>query len=135
MAREASHVLRKEFLNSNVKLFTNKKQGLKPQLGDLVLILKEEPRLGLIVKISSPHRVVVKHRHHGTNKEIEYHSRILSLNYRPLVPSFFLSLANSTSMPSKHLSPQFWKKFKLQIFPSLMEDNQEKPNDENPSSM
>ena len=45
MAKEASHVLRKEFLNSNVKLFTNKEQGLKPQLGDLVLILKDEPRL------------------------------------------------------------------------------------------
>ena len=107
MAKEASHVLRKEFLNSNVKLFTNKEQGLKPQLGDLVLVLKDEPCLGLIVKISSPHRVVVKHKHRGTNQEIEYHSRILSLIYRPLVPSFFLSLANSTSMPSKHLSLQF----------------------------
>ena len=81
MAKEASHLLRKEFLNSNAKLFPNKEPGLKLQLGDLMLVLKEEPHLGLIVKISSPHRVVVRHKHRGSNHEVEYQCRILSLIY------------------------------------------------------
>ena len=62
MAATASQVLKREFL-SNSKLFTNKAAGLKPIAGDVVAVLKEEPRLGLIVEVVIDHRVVVRHKH------------------------------------------------------------------------
>ena len=55
-----------------------------PQVGDVVLVLKEEPRLGIIAEVLSSHRVTVRHKHRGTNQEIGYHSLILSLIYRPI---------------------------------------------------
>ena len=119
MAKEASPILRQEFINSNAKLFTNKEEGLKPQVGDLVLVLKEEPRLGLITKISSPHRVVVRHKHGGSNNEVEYHSRILSLIYRPVSSSFFIDLVETSTFSSNHLLSKFWKQLKLQMSPEL----------------
>ena len=60
MAKEACHLLKQEFLNCNSKLFTNKSEGLRPQVGDVVLVLKEEPRLGIIIEVLSPHRVTVR---------------------------------------------------------------------------
>ena len=59
MAVTASQVLKREFLN-NAKLLSNKPVGLKPQIGDIIAVLKAEPRLGLIVEILSTHRVVVR---------------------------------------------------------------------------
>ena len=78
MAATANQVLKREFL-SNSKLFSNKAAGLKPIAGDIVAVLKEEPRLGLIVEVISPHRVTVCHRHRGSNIELTYHPKILDL--------------------------------------------------------
>ena len=110
MAKEVCHLLKQEFLNCNAKLFTNKSEGLRPQVGDVVLVLKEEPRLGIITEVLSPHRVTVRHKHRGTNHEVGYHSRILSLLYRPISSTFFVELVEHSS--SGHLLPDFWHRLK-----------------------
>ena len=64
MAATASQVLKREFF-SNSKLFTIKPAGLKTVVGNVVAILKEDPRLGLIVDVLSDHRAIVRHKHRG----------------------------------------------------------------------
>ena len=61
MARTASQVLKREFLE-NAKLFSDKPDGIKPLVGDVVLVCKEQPSLGLVTEILSPRRVVVRHK-------------------------------------------------------------------------
>ena len=55
MARTASQVLKREFLE-NAKLFSDKPGGLSPLVGDVVLVLKDQPNLGLAVQVLSPRR-------------------------------------------------------------------------------
>ena len=111
MARTATEILKREFLE-NAKLFTDKKDSLKPLVGDLVLICKETPGLGLITKILSPRRVMVRHKHRGSNIEDEYHSKILALIFRPQTPIHFLQISNE-EMP--HMLQNFWEKLKEQL--------------------
>ena len=85
----ATEILKMEFLE-NAKLFTDKKDSLKPSVGDLVLICKETPGLGLITQILSPRRVMVRHKHRGSNVEDEYHAKVLALIFRPQTPTYFL---------------------------------------------
>ena len=95
MAATASYILKEDFLNSNQKLFSNKPNGLQPLAGDIVAVCKDEPRLGLITAVTSPHRVVVRHRHRGTNTEVTYHPKILSPLYRPSSSTFFVQLVEN----------------------------------------
>ena len=114
MAATASQVLKREFL-SNSKLFTNKYAGLKPVVGDVVAILKEDPRLGLIVDVLSEHRVIVRHKHRGSNVELTYHSKILALVFRPVSAAFFVSILEQPSLVMNHLLERFWTKLKNQM--------------------
>ena len=114
MAATASQVLKREFL-SNSKLFSNKPAGLKPVVGDVVAVLKEEPRLGLIVEVVSAHRVVVRHKHRGSNVEQTYHSKILALVFRPVSAAFFVSIFKQPSLVMNHLLERFWTKLKAKI--------------------
>ena len=103
MARTATEILKREFLE-NAKLFTDKKDSLKPSVGDLVLICKETPGLGLVTQILSPRRVMVRHKHRGSNVEDEYHAKVLALIFRPQTPTYFLSISNK---PMPHLLETF----------------------------
>ena len=111
MARTATEILKREFLQ-NAKLFTDKKDSLKPAVGDLVLICKEAPVLGLITQILSPRRVMVRHKHRGTNVEDEYHAKVLALVFRPQTPTHFIS---TSSQPMPHLLQNFWAKLKKKL--------------------
>ena len=115
MAKEACHILKQEFLYCNAKLFTNKFEGLMPQVGDVVMVLKEEPRLGLIVEILSAHRVIVRHKHRGANVEQTYHSKILALVFRPASAALFVSTFQQPSLVRNHLLQRFWNKLKDKI--------------------
>ena len=70
-ARTASEVLKREFVE-NAKLFSDKPGSIKPLVGDVVLVCKETPSLGLVTEILSPRRVVVRHKHCGSNADHEY---------------------------------------------------------------
>ena len=111
MAVTASQVLKREFL-SNSKLFSNKPAGLKPVVADVVAVLKEEPRLGLIVQILSAHRVIVRHKHRGANVEQTYHSKILALVFRPTSAAFFVSTFQQSNLGMNHLLQRFWNKLR-----------------------
>ena len=91
MARTASEVLKREFVE-NAKLFSDKPGAIKPLVGDVVLVCKETPSLGLVTEILSPRRVVVRHKHRGSNADHEYHSKILALIFRPETPVYFMSI-------------------------------------------
>ena len=110
MAATASQVLKREFL-SNSKLFTNKPEGLKPMEGDVVAILKEEPRLGLIVDVLSNHRVTVRHKHRGSNVL----SKKMALVFRPISAAFFVSICEQPSLVMNHLLERFWAMLKDQM--------------------
>ena len=114
MAVTASQVLKREFLN-NAKLFSNKPVGLKPQIGDIIAVLKAEPRLGLIVEILSTHRVVVRHKHRGANVDQTYHCKILALLFRPSNAAHFISTFEQPNQGMNHLLLSFWNKLKDQV--------------------
>ena len=114
MAATASQVLKREFL-SNSKLFTNKAAGLKPIVGEVVAVLKEEPRLGLIVEVVSDHRVIVRYKQRGSNIELTYHPKILALVFRPVSSSFFVSILDDPNLVMNHLLERFWTKLKNQM--------------------
>ena len=78
-------------------------------------ILKEEPRLGLIVDVLSDHRVTVRHKHRGSNVELIYHSQILTLVFRPVSAAFFVSVYEQPSLVMNHLLEEFWEKLKDQM--------------------
>ena len=104
MALSASQILKREFI-SNSKLFSNKAQGLKPQVGDVVAILKSEPRVGLILEVLSQHRVVIRLRSRGANVEETYHIKILGLIFRPATPvHFFATLDQNETLNHLHSS-------------------------------
>ena len=111
MARTATEILKREFLE-NAKLFSDKKDSIKPSVGDVVLICKETPSLGLVTEILSPRRVIVRHKHRGSNADQEYHSKVLALIFRPQTPTYFLSISNK---PMPHLLETFWTKLKQKL--------------------
>ena len=105
MARTASEVLKREFVE-NAKLFSDKPGAIKPLVGDVVLVCKETPSLGLVTEILSPRRVVVRHKHRGSNADHQYHCKILALIFRPESPVYFISIFDKPQMP--HLLEDFW---------------------------
>ena len=112
MARTASQVLKREFLE-NAKLFSDKPDGIKPLVGDVVLVCKDQPSLGLVMEILSPRRVVVRHKNRGANTDHEYHCKILALIFRPESSVFFISTFDKPEMP--HLLEAFWSRLKQKI--------------------
>ena len=121
MAVTASQILKREFLN-NAKLFSNKPVGLKPQVGDIIAVLKTEPRLGLILQVLSTHRVVVRHKHRGANVDQTYHIKILALIFRPVNAAHFISTLDQPNEGLNHLLLSFWTKLKDQVSYDSSED-------------
>ena len=114
MAVTASQVLKREFL-ANAKLFTNKPIGLRPLVGDVIVVLKDQPKLGLIVEVLSTHRVVVRHKHRGANIDHTYHCKILALLFRPTSAAHFISTFEQSNLGMNHLLQSFWSKLKEQL--------------------
>ena len=114
MALTASQVLKREFLE-NAKLFSDKPGGLSPLVGDVVLVLKDQPNLGLIREVLSPRRVVVRHKNRGANTDHQYHCKILALLFRPTSSVFFISTFEQNKPEMGHLLEAFWSRLKQQI--------------------
>merc|ERR1712215_409248 len=114
MAVSASQILKREFI-SNSKLFSNKAQGLRPQVGDIVAILKSEPRVGLILEVLSEHRVVIRLKQRGTNVEETYHVKVLAIIFRPATPVHFISTLDQPNEGLNHLLSSFWTKLRQQL--------------------
>ena len=114
MARTASQVLKREFLE-NAKLFSDKPDGLRPLVGDVVRVLKDQPNLGLIREVLSPRRVVVRHKNRGANTDHQYHCKILALLFRPTSSVFFISTFEQNKPEMDHLLETFWSRLKQQI--------------------
>ena len=112
MARTASEVLKREFVE-NAKLFSDKPGAIKPLVGDVVLVCKETPSLGLVTEILSPRRVVVRHKNRGSNTDHQYHCKILALLFRPASSVFFISTFDKPEMP--HLLEAFWSRLKQKL--------------------
>ena len=109
IAQSAHILLKREFLN-NRKMFMDKKTGLEPLKGDIVIIAKEDPRLGLIIDVISKHRVMVRFKNRGTNKEDVYHPKTLGLIFRPATPSHFLAITSQGHAELNPLLSHFWEK-------------------------
>ena len=114
IAQSALILLKREFLN-NKKMFMDKKSGLEPLKGDIVIIAKENPRLGLIIDVISKHRVMVRFKNRGINKEDVYHPKILGLIFRPVTPSHFLAISSQGPAKLNPLLSQFWDKLSRAI--------------------
>ena len=114
IAQSAHILLKNEFLN-NRKMFMDKKSGLEPLKGDIVIIAKENPRLGLIIDVISKHRVMVRFKNRGINKEDVYHPKILGLIFRPVTPSHFLAVTSQGPAKLNPLLSQFWDKLASSI--------------------
>ena len=107
MAQEALLMLKREFLNTK-RMFSDKTQGIKPLKGDLVVILKEDPRLALITDVISDHRVKLKYKNRGQFIEGIFHLKCLGLIYRPATPIHFLATVNSAT-PLDPLLSSLWQ--------------------------
>ena len=109
MAQSAHIMLKREFLNTR-KMFTDKKNGLEPLKGDVVIICKDEPRLGLITEVISQHRVKVKFKNRGKNKEDIYHPKTLGLIFRPATSTHFLAITSQDQNQLNPLLSSLWDK-------------------------
>ena len=95
--------------------FENKPIGLRPLVGDVIAVLKDQPKLGLIVEVLSTHRVVVRHKHRGANVDQTYHCKILALLFRPSSAAHFISTFEQPNLGMNHLLQSFWNKLKEQL--------------------
>ena len=109
MAQSAHILLKREFLNTR-KMFTDKKNGLEPLKGDIVIICKDDPRLGLITEVISQHRVKVKFKNRGKNKEAIYHLKTLGLIFRPATSTHFMAIINKDHNQLNPLLSSLWDK-------------------------
>ena len=87
-AMAVSQALKTNFLK-NEKFITDKPDGIKPLVNDVVLVCKEQPSMGLVMEILSTRRVVVQHK-----------SPILALIFKPEMP---------------HLLEAFWSRLKQKL--------------------
>ena len=105
MAQSALLMLKREFINTK-KMFTDKKNGIKPLKGDLVIICKDDPRLALITDVVSDHRVKVKYKNREPFIEGVLYLRCLGLHFNsatqldPLLSSLWQKLSRSLSSPT-----------------------------------
>ena len=88
---------------------------MKPQVGDIIAVLKSEPRIGLILEVLSEHRVVVRLKQRGTNVDQTYHIKILALIFRPATPVHFISTLDQPNDGLNHLLSSFWAKLRQQL--------------------
>ena len=109
MAQSAHIMLKREFLNTR-KMFTDKKNGPEPLKGDVVIICKDDPRLGLITEVISKHRVKVKFKNRGKNKEDIYHPKTLGLIFRPATSTHFMAITNKDHNQLTPLLSSLWDK-------------------------
>ena len=93
----------------------DKKTGLEPLKGDIVIIAKDDPRLGLIIDVISKHRVMVRFKNRGINKEDIYHPKTLGLIFRPATPSHFLAITSQGQTELNPLLSHFWDKLASSI--------------------
>ena len=114
MAVTVSQNLKPKFLQ-NAKLFSDKPDGLSPLVGDVVLVLKDQPNLGLIREVLSPRRVVIRDKNRGANTDHRYHCKILALLFRPKSSVFFISTFEQNKPEMGHLLEAFWSRLKQQI--------------------
>ena len=82
-----SQALKTNFFK-NEKFITDKPDGIKPLVDEVVLVCKQQPSLGLVMEILSPRRVVVQHK-----------SPILALIFRPESSVYFMSIFDKPEMP------------------------------------
>ena len=123
MAQSASIILKREFI-SNSKLFSDRDQGLKLLAGDVVAILKSEPRIGLIIEVLSQHRVLIRLRSRGKNVEETYHIKTLGLIFRPTTPVHFLATLDQ-KQTLNHLHSSFWERLKSHLKYDHLDPNTE----------
>ena len=109
MAQSAHILLKREFLNTR-KMFMDKKTGLEPLKGDIVIICQDDPRLGLITDVISQHRVMVKFKNRGKNKEDIYHPKTLGLIFRPATSTHFMAITNKDQNQLNPLLSSLWDK-------------------------
>ena len=109
MAQSAHILLKREFLSTR-KMFTDKKNGLEPLKGDVVIICKEEPRIGLITEVISKHRVRVRFKSRGKNKEDTYHLKTLGLIFRPATSAHFMAIIDKDQSQLNPLLSSLWHK-------------------------
>ena len=109
MAQSALLMLKREFKNTK-KMFTDKKNGIKPLKGDLVIICKDDPRLALITEAISDHRVKVKYKNRGLFKEGVFHLKCLGLIYRPATPTHFMATVINSATQLNPLLTLLWQK-------------------------
>ena len=114
MAQSALLMLKREFINTK-KMFTDKKNGIKPLKGDLVIICKDDPRLALITEVISDHRVKVKYKNRGLFKEAVFHLRCLGLIYRPATPTHFMATVNNSATQLNPLLTSLWEKLSSSV--------------------
>ena len=109
MAQSAHILLKREFLSTR-KMFTDKKNGLEPLAGDVVIICKEEPRIGLITEVISKHRVRVRLKSRGKNVEDTYHVKTLGLIFRPATSAHFMATIDKDQSHLNPLLSSLWHK-------------------------
>ena len=129
MAQSAHIMLKREFLNTR-KMFTDKKNGIEPLKGDVVIICKDDPRLGLITEVISQHRVKVKFKNRGNYKEAIYHLKTLGLIFRPATSTHFLAIINKDTNQMNPLLSSLWDK----LSSSIKHPNQQPLNESSSSS-
>ena len=112
LVKKIFYNLKTEFLKHD-KIFLDTPGAIKPLVGDVVLVWKETPSLGLVTEILSPRRVVVRHKHRGSNADHQYHCKILALIFRPESPVYFMSIFDKPQMP--HLLEDFWTRLKQKL--------------------
>ena len=112
LVKKIFYNLKTEFLKHD-KIFLDTPGAIKPLVGDVVLVCKETPSLGLVTEILSPRRVVVRHKHRGSNADHQYHCKILALIFRPESPVYFMSIFDKPQMP--HLLEDFWTRLKQKL--------------------
>ena len=109
MAQSAHILLKREFLSTR-KMFTDKENGLEPLAGDVVIICKEEPRIGLITEVISKHRVRVRLKSRGKNVEDTYHVKTLGLIFRPATSAHFMATIDKDQSHLNPLLSSLWHK-------------------------
>ena len=114
MAQSALLMLKSEFINTRKK-FTDKKNGIEPLKGDVVIICKDDPRLGLITEVISDHRVKVKFKNRGIFKEAVYHLKCIGLIFRPATPTHFMATVNNSATQLNPLLTSLWEKLSSSV--------------------
>ena len=133
MAQSALLMLKRGFMNTR-KMFTDKKNGIEPLKGDVVIICKDDPRLGLITEVISDHRVKVKFKNRGIFKEAVYHLKCIGLIFCPATPTHFMATVNKDTTQMNPLLTSLWEKLSSSVKPSNHQQLTESSSPSGPSA-